>query len=241
MTWRAPLVAVLLMVAAGGVTIDDPAFTPAGVEAPRPTPATGLPFGLMLLLAVLGGLILNAMPCVLPVLSLKLFGMVKSAGEGRSRLVLGTLATTAGIVVSFLALALAAVVASRAGAAVGWGVQFQQPAFVAFLAVVVVLFSLNMWGLFEILLPSSLARVAGSGSREGLAGHFVSGLFATLMATPCSAPFLGTAVGFALAQPVGVIFAVFTAVGLGLALPYLLIAALPAAVRLSTASSTSRS
>ncbi len=184
----------------------------------------------MLLLAVVGGFILNAMPCVLPVLSLKVFGLVKSAGEGRSQLLAGTFATTAGILVSFWALALVAVLASQAGAAVGWGVQFQQPAFVAFLAVVVVLFSLNMWGLFEIPLPQSLARVAGSGPNQGLAGHFASGLFATLMATPCSAPFLGTAVGFALGQAPAVIFAIFTAVGIGLALPYLIIAAVPATV-----------
>lgn len=95
------------------------------------------------------------------------------------------------------------------------------------LAVVVVLFCLNLWGLFEIPLPVFVARAAGSGPREGVPGHFVSGLFATLMATPCSAPFLGTALGFALAQPAGVIVAVFTAVGFGMALPYLVLAAAP--------------
>jgi suppressor for copper-sensitivity B len=185
----------------------------------------------MLLLAVLGGLILNAMPCVLPVLSLKVFGLVRSAGHGRREVVTGALATSAGIVVSFLALAAAAIAARAAGAAVGWGVQFQRPGFVAFLAVIVVLFSLNLWGLFEIPLPQRLARLGGSGPREGLAGHFSSGLFATLMATPCSAPFLGTAVGFALAQEAPVILAIFAAVGLGMALPYLLIAAAPGIAR----------
>ena len=183
----------------------------------------------MLLLGLLGGFILNAMPCVLPVLSLKVFGLVKSAGQGRSQLVTGAAATTFGILVSFWALALAAVLAAKAGAAVGWGVQFQQPGFVAFLAVVVVLFSLNMWELFEIPLPQSLARVGSSGPTEGLGGHFASGLFATLMATPCSAPFLGTAVGFALGQPAHTIFLVFTAIGLGLALPYILLAVIPGA------------
>ncbi|MEM9594105.1 MAG: thioredoxin family protein [Acidobacteriota bacterium] len=184
---------------------------------------------LTLLLGLVGGLILNAMPCVLPVLSLKVFGLVKSAGQGRSHLVMGALATTAGVLVSFWLLAAAAILAAQAGAAVGWGIQFQQPAFVAFLAVIVVLFSLNMWGLFEIILPQGLAQLGGSGAREGLAGHFASGLFATLMATPCSAPFLGTAIGFALAQPASVIFLVFTAIGLGLALPYLALAAFPRA------------
>ena len=200
----------------------------------------------MLLLALVGGLILNAMPCVLPVLSLKVFGLVRSAGHGRSEVVRGALATAAGIIVSFLALAIAAIGAKAAGAAVGWGIQFQRPGFVAFLAVVVVLFCLNLWGLFEIPLPQRLARLGGigigtgvstgasgaSGPREGLAGHFFSGLFATLMATPCSAPFLGTAIGFALAQPAPVVFAIFAALGLGMALPYLLIAAAPGVARL---------
>jgi suppressor for copper-sensitivity B len=185
----------------------------------------------MLLLAVLGGLILNAMPCVLPILSLKVFGLVRSAGHGRREVVSGALATAVGILVSFWALGAAAIAARAAGAAVGWGVQFQRPGFVAFLAVVVVLFCLNLWGLFEIPLPQRLARLGGAGPREGLAGHFTSGLFATLMATPCSAPFLGTAIGFALGQEAPLILAIFTAVGIGMALPYLLIAAAPGIAR----------
>jgi suppressor for copper-sensitivity B len=205
----------------------------APVAAPAPKPAGSL--ALTLLLAVLGGLILNAMPCVLPVLSLKVFGLVRSAGHGRAEVVRGALATSAGILVSFLALGLAAVSFRAAGAAVGWGVQFQHPGFVAFLAVVVVLFCLNLWGLFEIPLPQGLARLGGlgtgSGPREGLAGHFFSGLFATLMATPCSAPFLGTAIGFALAQTAPVVMAVFLALGVGMALPYLLVAAAPGVAR----------
>lgn len=205
----------------------------AAAEAAAGTPPTEQRSILwILLLGVFGGLILNAMPCVLPVLSLKVFSLVKSGGQGRSHLVSGALATTAGVLVSFWALALIAILAARTGTAVGWGMQFQQPGFVAFLAVVVVLFSLNMWELFEVPLPQSLAQVAGKSQGEGLLGHFTSGLFATLMATPCSAPFLGTAVGFALAQKAGIIFAVFTAIGLGLALPYLLIAAVPGAIKI---------
>lgn len=204
---------------------------PAAGAAPGSDAATpGI--AAMLLLAILGGLILNAMPCVLPVLSLKVFGLVRSAGHGRREVVSGALATAAGILVSFWALGVAAIVARAAGAAVGWGVQFQRPGFVAFLAVIVVLFCLNLWGLFEIPLPQRLARVGGAAPREGLAGHFSSGLFATLMATPCSAPFLGTAVGFALAQKAPLILAIFTAVGLGMALPYLLIAAAPGIARI---------
>lgn len=204
----------------------------AGQGSSASTTGTGGGLFLMLAMGWIGGLILNLMPCVLPVLSIKVFGLVKSAAQGRRELVSGALFTVAGVLVSFWGLAAAAVVAARAGAAVGWGVQFQQPGFVAFLLVVVVLFSLNMWGLFEIPLPASLARVAGGSQREGRAGHFFSGFFATLMATPCSAPFLGTAVGFGLAQPAPVVFAIFTAIGLGLASPYLLLAVFPGAASL---------
>ncbi len=231
---------VTLNVGPGGTPVESESFASAvpaakesgGDDGPDPgSPASGTSLGAMLVLALLGGLILNAMPCVLPVLSLKVFGLVRSAGQGRSEVVRGALATAAGIVVSFLALATVAIAARAAGAAVGWGIQFQRPGFVAFLAVVVVLFCLNLWGLFEINLPQSLARLGGSGPREGIAGHFASGLFATLMATPCSAPFLGTAVGFALAQQAPVILAIFAAVGLGMALPYLLLAAAPGTAR----------
>ena len=225
---------VTLTVGDGGEAQNQDLFAAAagGARAAGGGGAQRVSIAWMLLLGVFGGLILNAMPCVLPVLSLKVFGLVKSAGLGRSHVVTGSLATSAGILASFWALALFAVAARAAGAAVGWGVQFQQPAFVTFLAVVVVLFCLNLWGLFEIPLPRRLANALGGGPQEGVAGHFASGLFATLMATPCSAPFLGTAVGFALAQPGPVIFAVFTAVGVGMALPYLVLAVAPGAARL---------
>ncbi|HEV7668798.1 MAG TPA: thioredoxin family protein [Thermoanaerobaculia bacterium] len=218
----------------GELTAAAPKLDPSG--APGATPAAqaaGSARGLLgvLALAFVGGLILNAMPCVLPILSLKIFGLVQSATGGRREITRGMLATAAGMLVSFWALGLAAIAARSAGAAVGWGVQFQQPGFVAFLAAIVVLFSLNLWGVFEIPLPARLARIGGGEGREGTAGHFVSGLFATLMATPCSAPFLGSALGFALAQSAGTIVATFTAVGLGMALPYLMVAAVPSLAR----------
>jgi suppressor for copper-sensitivity B len=231
---------IQLTVGPGGESLEHAAFAPpagggdtgAGAAgAGKPGSGGGASLLWMLALALVGGLILNAMPCVLPVLSLKVFGLVRSAGHGRAEVVRGSLATSAGIVISFLALALAAIAARAAGSAVGWGVQFQRPGFVAFLAVVVVLFCLNLWGLFEIPLPARLARFGSTGPREGVAGHFASGLFATLMATPCSAPFLGTAIGFALSQEAPVILAIFAAVGMGMALPYLLLAAAPGAAR----------
>ena len=130
-----------------------------------------------------------------------------------------------------LVLAGAALAVKAAGGAVGWGIQFQQPLFLVFMIVLLTLFAANLAGLFEVTLPSPLANLAGriggrgSDSGDGLAGHFATGAFATLLATPCSAPFLGTAVGFALARGPLEIVAVFLALGIGLALPYLAVAA----------------
>ncbi|AWK85856.1 protein-disulfide reductase DsbD family protein [Azospirillum thermophilum] len=178
----------------------------------------------MLGVALLGGLILNLMPCVLPVLSLKLLSVVKHGGKAPAAVRAGFLASAAGIVTSFLLLATALVAVKAAGGAVGWGIQFQQPLFLTFMVVLVTLFAANLWGVFEIPLPRLLADRLGG---EGLAGPFATGAFATLLATPCSAPFLGTAVGFALAGGTLDVYAIFAALGIGLALPYLLVAAVP--------------
>ncbi|MGH6946553.1 MAG: protein-disulfide reductase DsbD family protein [Kiloniellales bacterium] len=191
----------------------------------------------ILALALLGGFILNFMPCVLPVLSMKLVSVAQQGGRAAAAVRSSFLATAAGIVFSFLLLALVAVALKGAGLAVGWGMQFQQPLFLTAMALVVTLFAANLFDLFEIALPQRLAGfatpVAGragadpSGKQEGLAGAFATGVFATLLATPCSAPFLGTAVGFALARGWGEIAAIFLALGLGLATPYLAVAAVP--------------
>ncbi len=194
-----------------------------------PPPVSIGTFLSILALAVLGGLILNLMPCVLPVLSLKLLSVIGHGGEEPRVVRKGFLAAAAGILVSFLILGSAAVILKAAGQATGWGIQFQQPAFLTAMAVIVALFAANLWGLFEIRLPSFLSdRAATAGQGQGMAGHFATGAFAALLATPCSAPFLGTAVGFALARGAFDIYAIFTALGLGLALPYLLVAAFPA-------------
>lgn len=191
--------------------------------------------------ALLGGLILNLMPCVLPVLSLKLLSIVKLGGSEAGtprRQRLGLLATAAGIVASFLVLAGGAVGLKAAGASVGWGIQFQEPVFLAAMAVIVTLFGANLLGLFEVVLPGramdAAARASGAGrpEQEGLAGPFLTGAFATLLATPCSAPFVGTALGFALSRGPLEIGTIFAALGLGMALPYLLIAAVPGLARL---------
>lgn len=182
----------------------------------------------MLLVALLGGVVLNLMPCVLPVLSIKVLGALSHGGAGRGHVRASFLASAAGIVASFLALAAVAVAVKAAGQAVGWGIQFQQPWFLGVMIALLLAFAANLWGFYEIRLPSALMSVGASGAaRHTLLGHFLSGAFATLLATPCSAPFLGTAVGFALARGPAEIFAIFAALGLGLALPYLTVATWP--------------
>jgi suppressor for copper-sensitivity B len=184
----------------------------------------------ILALAVLGGFILNFMPCVLPVLSMKLLALIGHSGQGRRAMRLGFLASSAGIIVSFLAMAGILIAMRSAGLAVGWGIQFQEPVFLAALAAIVTLFACNLLGWFEINLPWWLAGMAPSGG-PSLGGNFLAGAFATLLATPCSAPFLGTAVGFALAGSSADILLVFLCLGIGLALPYLAVAALPGIAR----------
>jgi suppressor for copper-sensitivity B len=181
----------------------------------------------MLAVALLGGLILNIMPCVLPVLGLKLLGAISHAGRSQAAVRRGFLATAGGILLSFLALALAAIGLRAAGVAVGWGIQFQDPLFLAAMAALLTLFAANLWGLFEVPLPSALTGLAGRAHSEGLLGSVATGAFATLLATPCSAPFLGTAIGFALAAGPVEILAIFLALGLGFAAPYVLVAAVP--------------
>ena len=184
-------------------------------------------------LALLGGLILNLMPCVLPVLSLKLLSVLGHGGRDNTDVRLGFLASVAGIVASFMVLAAALAGVKAAGLSIGWGIQFQQPVFLALMVVVVTLFACNLFGLFEIILPSRLNDLMAFDTgpkhdrHHSLGGHFLTGAFATLLATPCSAPFLGTAVGFAFARGTAEIFMVFAALGFGLSLPYALIAAFP--------------
>ncbi len=196
-------------------------------DAPERVMAGGLLAALAL--ALVGGLILNLMPCVLPVLSIKLLSVVGHAGGEARRVRRGFAASAAGIVVSFLVLGSAAVGLRAAGMAAQWGIQFQQPVFLAAMVLVVTLFAGNLWGLFEIRLPGFVADRAATAHthRPGLAGHFFAGALATLLATPCTAPFLGTAIGFALSRGPVQIYAIFAALGIGLALPYLLVAAFP--------------
>ena len=187
----------------------------------------------MLAVAVLGGLILNFMPCVFPVLSLKLYSLVGNDRRDTRAIRLRFLASAAGVVTSFLALAGVLTSLKAAGGQVGWGIQFQQPIFLVFMAVVLAALSANLLGLFEIRLPWRLAgRLDEAASGSSLGSQFFNGLVMTLLATPCSAPFVGSAVAFALSQGPTEIFEIFAALGLGMSSPYLALAVVPQIARL---------
>ncbi len=181
-------------------------------------------------LALLGGLILNLMPCVLPVLAFKAVAIADLAQRRRGEAFRHGVAYLAGVLASLAALAAVVVALRAAGTAVGWGFQFQEPLFVAAVASVLVVFALNLFGIFEIGVDT--ARLASLGAQAvGARRSFFDGLLAVVLATPCSAPFLGTAVGFAFASDAVVIFAIFLAIGVGLALPFLLVSAMPGCAR----------
>jgi thiol:disulfide interchange protein/DsbC/DsbD-like thiol-disulfide interchange protein len=208
----------------------DAAFGAAPVEAAAaPMPAAGGFLG-TLVLAFVGGLILNLMPCVFPVLGIKILGFVNQAGADRRKVTLHGLVFTSGVLVSFWVLAGILAVLRAGGSHLGWGFQLQSPTFVFGLAAAMLAFALNMSGVFEFGLT---ATGIGSNlqSKSGLVGSFLTGALATVAATPCAAPFLAPALGAALALSTAQSFAIFTVIGIGLSTPYLLLSAFPAAVR----------
>lgn len=212
----------------------------AGAQASNATAAPAAPaaqfsggLAKFLLFGFLGGFILNLMPCVLPVISLKIFGFVQQAGQSRRRIFRTGLSFAAGIFAWFIGLALLLVALKSAGREITWAFQFTSPAFVVGMSVVVLVFALNLFGVFEITLPQTASRrVLGLTEREGYAGSFFQGVFATILATPCTAPFLGTALGFAFTQSGLVIVTMFVAIAAGMSLPYVLLSAQPAWLRL---------
>jgi thiol:disulfide interchange protein DsbD len=213
----------------GVLSVRDRAGTQADVvlrAVPGEAPGAALPpLPRTLLLAFLGGLILNLMPCVFPILAMKAVALSAHRGRG------GALAYTAGVLVTFVALAGALLAARSAGQAAGWGFQFASPAFVAAMAWLMLAVGLNLSGVFQ-----AGAGFAGAGSslagRGGAAGSFFTGLLAVLVATPCTAPFMGAAVAAGLAAPPAVTMLVFAAMGLGLAAPYAALASVPGLGRL---------
>jgi thiol:disulfide interchange protein len=176
---------------------------------------------------------LNLMPCVLPVISLKIFGFIQQAGQSRQKILRSGIAFAAGIFAWFIGLALLLIALKAAGRQITWGgFQFTNPYFVLALSVIVLVFALNLFGVFEISLPQGVTRgLLSSTSGQHEAGSFFQGLFATVLATPCTAPFLGTALGFAFAQSPAIILLMFVAIATGMSAPYLLLCAQPAWLR----------
>ncbi|MFM7605264.1 MAG: cytochrome c biogenesis protein CcdA, partial [Prosthecobacter sp.] len=206
--------------------------TPAATTDAKRTPTSAADesnaapsFLILMISAFLGGLILNIMPCVFPVLGIKVVGIVQQAGEDRKQVVLHGLIYTLGILLSFWVLGGIVVALGKA-----WGFQLQSASFNFALASFFLIFGLNMAGVFEIG-----ASAVGVGqdlqAKHGLGGSFFSGLLATLVSTPCSAPFLGTALGFAVKLPAPQAMLLFTLIGLGLASPFLLLSAFPSLVK----------
>ena len=185
----------------------------------------GLSAGL-LLLAFVGGLILNLMPCVFPVLGIKIMGFVGQAGSSRKKIIGHGLVFTSGVLVSFWVLTTVLLILRSSGNQLGWGFQLQSPAFVLILAILLFAFALNMSGLFEFG-QSAVGVGSELTGKSGLAGTFFSGILATVVATPCAAPFLAPALGAALTLPPATSFLVFTVIALGLSTPYLLLSAFP--------------
>ena len=210
----------------------DKASPKEGSEVPKTgnlTPATGTEQNggvWTYIAAFIGGFILNFMPCVLPVISIKIFSLVQQAGEDSRKVFQHGMTFAAGILLSFLALGGVVVAIQSAGQNIGWGFQFQYPVFVMAMASVVTVFALSMFGVFYIDFggQQELDKLASS---EGLTGTFFKGVLATVLSTPCSAPFLGPVLGFAFAQPWWVILSIFTCIALGMSFPYVILAMKP--------------
>ena len=218
------------------VPSDSPLFAaslsaPPPPEAATPSAAPGLSVWRALLLALVGGLVLNLMPCVLPVLAIKVIGATQVGQYQRREIIMHGVGYTAGVVLSMVALASVVIGLKLLGTQVGWGFQFQEPGFVAFVSCILVIFALNCFGVFEIGasdhgLGSAVMRA------HGVRRSFLDGILAVVLATPCSAPFLGSAVAYALTQGAVVNVLVFVTIGLGLALPYVALTLTPGWVRL---------
>lgn len=189
-------------------------------------PAESVILWQVILFAFIGGLILNFMPCVLPVISIKLMGLVQARGQNKNRLLKHNLSYTLGVLVTFALLALVVHLIKSTGSQIGWGFQLQSPTFVFFITLVIFLMAINMFGLFEFKTPWG-NKLGGTQLKESFLSDFLSGVISTILSTPCSAPFLGTALTFAFTTSSFNIYLTFLFIGLGLASPFILIAFFP--------------
>ena len=207
----------------GVVELTDPSGTTQALQVnarPGPGPAT-TSLVIWLGLAFFGGLILNLMPCVFPILAMKAFAITRFSGAGKAHIRREALGYTAGVITAMLAIGLLLIALRALGADFGWGFQFQSPIFVALIAWLILMLGLNLAGIFEISLPAKLVHFHYHGS-------FFTGLLAVITATPCTAPFMGAAIAAALAAPLPAALGIFLSLGIGFAAPFLLLAILPA-------------
>jgi thiol:disulfide interchange protein DsbD len=219
-----PLAGVVVLRDQGGQESYFAVDATAGATPTASAPA--VPFGRALLFAFIGGLILNLMPCVFPVLAMKAIAIARLSGHERGAVRSHALFYTAGVLLAFATLGALLIALRAGGAAIGWGFQFQSPLFVAAMAWVLLLVGLNLSGVFE--LGAGLAGIGQElAARRGHAGSFFTGLLAVVVATPCTAPFMGAAIAAAMALPLVLTLAVFVALGLGMAAPYAALAVAP--------------
>lgn len=190
-------------------------------------PGSGISLAYAIFLGFLAGILLNLMPCVLPVIALKVLSFSKQAGQDRAASLRLGLAYTLGTLATFAAMATAMVTARAVGSSLGWGFQFQSLSYLVGMSSIICLMTLSMFGLFYVQVQTGVQTLESTASKNGFLAAFARGISATLLSTPCSAPLLGTALGFALSQPAVSIFAVLLSVGLGLSAPYLLLSAFP--------------
>lgn len=183
-----------------------------------------------LLFAFLGGLILNLMPCVLPVISLKLFGLIVHRNENNSRIFKHNMAYTIGVLFSFLVLATIVTILKLSGEHIGWGFQLQSPTFVLVMILIIFVMALNMFGLYEFVTPGGKS-LANKEVKEGFFGDFFNGILATILSTPCSAPFLGAALTFAFTTTILKSYIIFSTVAIGLAFPFILTGLFPKLIK----------
>lgn len=204
------------------------------LEAATPTQSTenagAATFVTYMILAFLGGLILNLMPCVLPVISLKLFSLIKYQDSSRKRLLRHNLFFTMGVISTLLALASVVVALKAGGEEIGWGFQLQSPSFILFMMLLLFIMTMNMFGLFEFKTPGG-SKLGSAEVKDSIWGDFFTGVLTTILSTPCSAPFLGTALTFAFTTSYFTVYLIFVFIGLGISFPFLLTALFPSTLK----------
>ena len=203
----------------------------AWLETASPSGGQASFFWIALLLAFIGGLALNLMPCVFPIISIKAFSLVKSAKSNRKRVIQESLAYSVGVILTFLVAAAFLLIFRSYGELVGWGFQLQSPRFVALMGLLFFVLGLNFIGAFDFNF-SFAGFGQGATEKPGLAGSFFTGVLSVIVASPCTAPFMGAALGYAMTQTTLILFTIFLALGLGLAFPYLVLASFPASARI---------